>query len=86
MSDSLRDAAVEAVGISVGNKTMVAGAGTGLAGWLASLNWVGICGVLIALAGLAINYYFQRRRDHREAAESAARLEAIKARCDGPQT
>lgn len=78
----LRETAVEAVGISVGNKSMVTGAGTSLAGWLASVNWLSVFGALIALAGLLINLYFQIRRDRRESAESAARIAALQDKCD----
>ncbi len=78
----LKETAVEAVWISAGNKSMVTGAGTSLAGWLASVNWLGVFGALIALAGLLINLYFQIRRDRRESAESAARIAALQDRCD----
>ncbi|MOA36852.1 hypothetical protein D3C78_1583990 [compost metagenome] len=60
----------------------MAGAATGLVGWLAQVNWIGIAGVIIAALGLAANIYFQIRRDRREAAESTARIEALKERCE----
>lgn len=87
MGDSVLDTAA----ISLSNKTTAGGAAAGILGWLASVNWLGVFGVLIALAGLAVNIYFQRRRDRREArefrardaretAESNARIEALRAR------
>lgn len=81
MSDRA-DLAIEVVGASMANKTTVAGALTGAVGWLAQINWVGLIGVLVAVLGLAANIYFQIRRDRREAAESAARIAAIKGQCD----
>ena len=74
--------AIEAAGTSVANKTTVAGAVTGAVGWAADINWIGLIGAAVAVLGLAVNIYFQHRRDKREAAESAARIEAIKGRCD----
>lgn len=68
---------VEAVGASVATKGMLAGAGTGLVGFLSQANWIGITGVVLAALGFAVNTYFQIRRDRREARESAARLRVI---------
>lgn len=75
------EVAVEAAGISLANKSMAAGAATGLAGFLSSVNWVGLTGVLIGAVGLAANIYFQIRRDRRESAESKARVQALRERC-----
>ncbi|WP_447593564.1 holin [Aquipseudomonas campi] len=52
-----------------------------LFGWVADVNWIGLSGVLIALAGLGMNYYFSKRRDRREQAESNARIEALREQC-----
>lgn len=82
MEDKGAELAMEVVGASVANKTTVAGAVTGAVGWLAHVNWIGLSGVFIAILGFLVNCYFQYRRDKREAAESAARIEAIKGRCD----
>lgn len=69
---------VEAVGASVASKGMMVGAATGVAGWLSQVNWIGITGVGIAVLGFAVNTYFQIRRDRREDAESAARIQALR--------
>lgn len=61
--------------LSTANKVTTAGAVTGVVGWLTQINWIGLSGVLIALAGLAVSSLFQFRRDKREAQESAARQE-----------
>ena len=73
---------LELLGASVANKVTQGGAVAGLAGWLASINWVGLIGVGAAVIGLVVNIYFQSRRDRREAIESRARLDAMKDRCD----
>lgn len=80
---------VEAVGISVANKGLIAGGATGLFGWLSQANWIGIAGVVVAVIGLLVSTYFQIRRDRREAvesaartAESAARVKALQDKCE----
>ncbi len=72
---------VEAVGASVANKGMLVGASTGFVGWLSQVNWVGFAGAAIALIGLLVNTYFQIRKDRREAAESRARIQALREQC-----
>lgn len=76
--------AVEVVGVSVANKATVAGAVTGALGWVAQINWIGLAGVMVAMLGLLTNVYFQHRRDKRETAESAARIAAMRERCELP--
>lgn len=72
---------VENTAVFAANRTTEAGAVTGVVGWLASVNWIGWFGVMIALGGFAANIYFQRKRDKREQAESEARLAALRDRC-----
>ena len=91
--DDRAEIALEVVGASVANKTTMAGAVAGTLGWLAQINWIGLSGVMIALAGLLANLYFQHRRDKREQAEREERrwraerehqlrMEALKERCE----
>lgn len=83
----------EVVGATIANKVTQVGAAAGFTGWLMSVNWIGWAGVAIALAGFAVNLYFQRRRDQREQAERderrwreerehQLRMEALRGRCD----
>lgn len=72
---------VEAVGASVASKGLYAGGVAGFVGWLMQVNWVGVGGVALALLGFLVNTYFQVRKDRREAAESQARIEALKGQC-----
>lgn len=81
MGQQVHEGVIEAVGASVANKFTFGGAITGFLGWMAQINWIGLAGVLIALAGLAANFYFQHRRDKREQAESVARIQALRERC-----
>lgn len=81
MANPAPESIVEAVGISVANKGLIAGGATGLFGWLSQVNWIGIAGVVVAVLGLLISTYFQIRKDRREHAESQARLQALKDQC-----
>ncbi|TWC18132.1 holin family protein (superfamily II) [Pseudomonas sp. SJZ085] len=80
MANPAPEGIVEAVGASVASKGMLAGAGTGLVGFLSQANWLGIVGVVVAVLGFLVNTYFQVRRDRREDAESAARIQALRER------
>ena len=57
---------IEDPAVFYANRTTETGAGIGVLGWLASDNWIGWAGVLIALVGLLANLYYQRRRDGRD--------------------
>lgn len=81
MANPAPEGIVEAVGASVASKGMMVGAATGVAGWLSQVNWIGITGVGIAVLGFLVNTYFQIRRDRREDAESAARIQALRDQC-----
>ena len=71
----------ETAGISVANKTMVGGAGASLVSLFSHVNWLGVIGAIVAVAGLLVNVYFHIRRDRRETKESKARMEALRDRC-----
>lgn len=80
---SLSEGVIEA-GVALSNKTTVAGAAAGVIGWAVQVNWIGVVGVVIASLGFAVNFYFQLRRDRREMRESAARIAALRERCELP--
>lgn len=81
MAQQAHEGMIEVVGAAAANKVTQAGAVAGVLGWLAQINWIGLSGVLVAVLGLAANFYFQHRRDKREQAESLARIEALRERC-----
>lgn len=62
---------------AVGSKTTYAGAGATAAGWLLSSEFIGLCGILIALAGLVVNFFFRWRQDRREKIEHLARMKKL---------
>ena len=66
--------AVEVVATTVGSKATYAGGAATFVGWVASVDWLAVTGVLIALAGFALNAYFQIKKNKREELESLLRI------------
>jgi len=80
----LRDAldkVPDAAAISVSSKTTAASASGSILAAFAGMNWPSVLASVAAIVGLLANIYFQIRRDRRERHETAARLNAIQARC-----
>lgn len=84
------ETAIEAANAAaVGSKTTLAGSATAGLGWATSSAFFGWVGVIIALLGLGVNYYFRRkehelrlRDDARKEAEHLALMQAIQGGCD----
>lgn len=55
------EGAFEAALAAVGQKTSIAGAGTTGFAWMFSNEFLGIAGLLVAIAGLLVNVYFKRK-------------------------
>ncbi|GEM_PF-3565483 len=62
----LGEAAIEAAGISVANKTILGSAGVGAFAWFAQINWLGLISALVAIIGLLASLFFQYRKEKRE--------------------
>lgn len=83
-------------GISASIKMTVFSGLAGIFSGIAEWNWPAIIASTVAIAGLAINFYFQVRQDRRNKvklalekaeseariAESQARIKALENRCD----
>ena len=84
------ETAIEAANAAaIGSKTTLAGSATAGVGWATSSAFFGWVGVIIALLGLGVNYYFRRkehelrlRDDARKEAEHLARMQTIQGGCD----
>lgn len=50
---------------AVGNRATGTGTGVWLFGWLASSEFLGVAGVVIALTGMLINWYYKRQANIR---------------------
>lgn len=77
--------AIEATLAAAGSKSTYAGAGVTIGGWALSSEFAALAGVLIALAGMFINWYYRhklmkldmqlkREAAERDRAEHAARM------------
>lgn len=68
--------------ISAASKTSVTGAAAGVVGTVSQVDILTLTGVLIAVAGFGVNFFFQWRRDRREHREHLERMESIRNNCD----
>lgn len=60
--------AIEVGVATVASKSTYAGAGTSFLGWLLSSEFTVIFGIVVALAGLGVNWYYKAKADRRTAA------------------
>ena len=63
--------AIEVAVAAVASKSTYAGAGTSLLGWLLSSEFTIVVGIVIAFAGLGVNWYYKAKADRRGAAADA---------------
>ena len=62
---------------SAASKTTYTGASVTLGGWLVSSEAAVLFGIVLGLAGFAVNLYFRHRADAREEREHRARMRAL---------
>jgi len=72
----------DAIGIKSSAATTYGASASSIVASVAGWNWTAIITGVVAVAGLAVNIYFQVRRDRRESRESEARIAALKERCE----
>lgn len=85
------DTAVEAaIAAGIGQKTTAVGAAGAAGGWLFSSEFAAIAGLLIAVLGLLINWYFRkvesdfkRQENERQQREHEARMRQLEGQCHG---
>lgn len=73
--------AIEVGVATVASKSTYAGAGASFLGWLLSSEFTVIFGIVVALAGLGVNWYYKAKADRRTAAADAREADA-QARAD----
>ena len=74
--------AIEAAVTTVASKSTYGGAATSILGWLASSEFTVFVGLFVAVAGLAVNWYYKAKADRRQADDAALRAEERKLRMD----
>jgi len=70
----LRD--IDAVGVAAGKVGTYGGGTSALVFGLSASEFAAFVGAVVAVVGLAVQWYFNRRRDRREQAEHVARMKA----------
>lgn len=65
---------IETTLAAAGSKATYGGASTSIVAWFLSSEFGMLAGLCIALGGLAVNIYFQHKRDKREQAEHERRM------------
>ncbi len=68
---------IEQVG-GAANKVTLAGAGMTGWGWLASNEFLGLVGALVAVGGLVVTWYYKREANRRHAREHELRMELLR--------
>lgn len=74
----MQDHASDLFTAAVGQKMAVGGGGAALIFGLAASDLVAIGGLVVAVVGVCIQFYYKRRADRREAALTAAQMDALK--------
>ena len=65
---------IDVTAAAAGSKAAYGGATTTIGSWLLSSEFGVVVGILIGIAGLLTNLYFQHRRDQREEREHQKRM------------
>jgi hypothetical protein len=75
--EQVTNASIDATIASAASKTTYTGASVTLGGWLVSSEAAVLFGIVLGVAGFAVNLYFRSRADAREEAEHRARMRAL---------
>jgi hypothetical protein len=70
--------ALEAATSAVASKSTYGGAATSVLGWLLSSEATVVIGIVVAVVGLAVNWYYKAKADRRQQAEHEARMARLK--------
>lgn len=73
----MKTATLEATLAAAGQKATVGGASTTGIAWYFSNEFLGVMGILIALAGLMVNFYFRRKEFALKHEEHIRRMELM---------
>lgn len=66
--------AYEAALATVGSKATYGGAGASVFGWFTSNEFALLVGVIVAVGGFAVNWYYKHKEDKRRQAEHDQRM------------
>jgi len=71
--------ALEAAAAAVASKTTYGGAAASFLGWLMSSEFTIVVGLVVAVGGFAVNWYYKAKANRRAEELFKARMERIKA-------
>jgi len=74
MKDQAMEIASASAAASAASKVTYSGAAASFGGWFLSNEFFGLFGCLVALAGLAVNWYYRHKEFRLKERESLARL------------
>ena len=74
MKDQVAQQALDTTIASAASKATYTGAGMTISGWLVSSEFAVLMGVLIGVAGFAVNWYYKHKEDRRQQAEHDRRM------------
>ena len=70
--------ALEAATSAVASKSTYGGAAASVLGWMLSSEFTVIVGIVVAVVGLVVNWYYKAKADRRQQAEHEARMARLK--------
>lgn len=79
MRANMQAETVEVTLSAAASKVTYFGSGSAVIGWLFSTEFAAISGIVIALAGLAVNWYYKRESNRREQEVHELRVTRIRA-------
>ena len=66
--------AIEGAMAALGSKVTYGGVGASVAGWMLSSEFAALAGLVLGLAGFALNWYYRHKADKRAQAEHFAKM------------
>ncbi|WP_341918703.1 holin [Polaromonas sp. YR568] len=68
------DESQQAAIAAVASKVTYTGASTATVSWMISSEWGVVCGILVGVIGLLVNWYYKAKQDRREQAAHDRRM------------
>ena len=70
----MKDQTLEATVSAAASKATYTGAGTSVMGWMLSSEFTILIGLLVAIGGFLVNWYYKAKEDKRQQAEHDRRM------------
>lgn len=70
----MKDQTIESTISAAASKATYTGAGTSIMGWVLSSEFTILIGVMVAVGGFLVNWYYRHKEDKRQQAEHDRRM------------